>query len=65
MNTFLLNFASIPPLRGSLGRLIGPSPGKVVDLKFRTGKGSRGTPPGLPPPLGERGGHPHNNLRGL
>jgi len=47
-----------------LGRLVGPSLGKEVDLKLYTRWGLRGSPLGLLPPLGERGGHPHNN-RGL
>jgi hypothetical protein len=59
-----LNFASIPPLWGSLGRIVVPSLGKEVDLKLCTRGGLRGTPLGLLRPLGERGGHPHNN-RGL
>ena len=46
------------------GRLVGPSLGKEVDLKLCTRGELRGTPLGLLTPLGERGGHPHNN-RGL
>ena len=64
MSSFL-NFASIPPPWGSLGRLVGPSLGKEVNLILCIRGGSRGTPLGLPPPLGERGGHPHNNIRGF
>jgi hypothetical protein len=37
--------------------------GKEVDLKLCTRGGLRGTPLGLLPPLGERGGHPHINRR--
>jgi hypothetical protein len=52
---------AFPPLRGSLGCLVGPSLDKEVDLKLCTREGLRGTPLGLLPSLGERGGHPHNN----
>src|SRR5208337_1816557 len=44
------------PLRGSLGRLVGPSLGEKVDRKPSiTEWGSRDAPPGLPPPLGREG----------
>ena len=46
---------AFPPLRGSLGPLVGPSLGKDVDLKLCTRGGLRGTPLGVLPPLGERG----------
>jgi len=61
MNEFFWILRVFPPLRGSLGRLVGPSLGKEVDLKLCTRGGLRGTPLGLLPPLGERGGPPHNN----
>ena len=45
---------------GSLGRLVGPSPGEVVDQETFVSSGVQGAAPlGLPPPLGERGGHHH------
>jgi hypothetical protein len=44
-----------PPLLGSLGRLVGPTLGKEVDLKLCTRGGLRGTPLGLLPPLGREG----------
>jgi hypothetical protein len=51
------------PFGGCSGTSSGPRWGKEVDLKLCTRGGLRGTPLGLLPPLGERGGHPHNNRR--
>jgi hypothetical protein len=51
------------PFWGRSGASSGPPLGKEVDLKLCTSGGLRGTPLGLRPPLGEKGGHPHNNRR--
>ena len=46
----------------SLGRLLGASPGKNAVESFHFNGGQGDTPLGLPPLLGERGGH-HRNLK--
>ena len=66
MNEFFFKFCEQSPLLGvARAPRFGPRLSKEVDLKLRMRRGSRGTPPGLPPPLGESGGHPHNNSRRL
>ena len=46
---------AFPPLQESLGRLVGPSLGKEVDLKLCTRGGLRGTPLGCFPLWGREG----------
>ncbi len=51
---------AFPPLRGRSGAWSGPSLGEVVDQETFVFSGVKGAAPlGLPPPLGERGGHHH------
>jgi len=52
------------PYGGRSGASSGPRWAKRLIKSLMDRRGSRGSPLGLLPPLGERGGHAHNYLRG-
>ena len=64
MSEFIWILRAFPPLRGRSGASSGPRWVRRLIWNFAREGGQGDAPLGLPPPLGESGGHSHNN-RGL